>query len=91
LLGEEAGAFDRHVGPGAPSVVRIFRAIDALREALAHAAVDLEPTFRELYEALERRHTAVGGAVDGDGRTRVFVADGFRTLEVVRRWSKPPK
>jgi hypothetical protein len=91
LLREQAGSFDRHVGPGAPSLIPTFRLVDAFREALVQGAANLEGSFKEMHDAVKSAHSRLGQAVDGNGRTRKILSDGIQMLLQAQNWKKPPK
>lgn len=89
LLRQQASAFDRHVGPGVPSLIPTFRLVDGFREALVNT--QLKNAFQEMLDAIENAHAQWGDKVDGNGRTRRLLSDGLKILETAQTWRKPPK
>ena len=92
LLNYHTGWLEEYQGDKAPSLILIYRLVDAFRVALE----DQLPGVRNRLSATREWITTTSAAnpafhLDEDERTRQLLLDGFTRLESAAAWKQPPK
>jgi hypothetical protein len=92
LLNYQTGWVEEYQGDKSPTLILIYRLVDAFRVALE----DQLPAVRNRLDATRAWIAATSAAnpefhLDEDERTQQLLLDGFNNLESAARWKQPPK